>query len=150
MLTLDEVVEIIESESKTTGGFDWVRMVPFLSSVQADVLLGWVSDNQGPCELEWSESNVVAQLRDNLQFAFNKNLRGCGITAHIMSEVVRNWLRVLEDPLWQTDFEGLQFLEEVASKWFPNIDFTLCLLLPEESKDREERELWKSTRVDIQ
>jgi len=147
MLTLDEVVEIIESESKTTGGFDWMRMGPFLSSVQADVLLGWVSDNQGPCELEWTESNVVFQLRDNLQFAFDQNLRGCYMTAYVMSGVVRNWMRVLEDPLWQTDSEGLQFLEEVASKWFPDIDFTLCLLMPDESVDRKERELCKSIHL---
>ena len=48
---------------------------------------------------EWTEDNVIAQLRDDVAFGFEKALDQRGISARLMFDTVRSWNKVLENDL---------------------------------------------------
>jgi len=53
---------------------------------------------------EWTEENVIAQLKYDLDFAIEKALGRRGISASLMNDVLRSWCIVLENGLENTDY----------------------------------------------
>lgn len=46
---------------------------------------------------EWTEENVVNQLKEDVLFGWEKACDGRGISANLMYEVVKSWCKVLEN-----------------------------------------------------
>ena len=53
---------------------------------------------------EWTEENVLAQLKYDLDFAIEKALCQRGISASLMNDVLRSWCIVLENGLENIDY----------------------------------------------
>ena len=52
---------------------------------------------------EWTKENILAQLKEDVEFGFEKALDRRGISSGLMFNVVLNWNRVLEDGLENWD-----------------------------------------------
>lgn len=48
---------------------------------------------------EWTEENVLAQLKDDVEFGYMKAMNERGISAELMAMVVNAWCKVLENGL---------------------------------------------------
>ena len=48
---------------------------------------------------EWTEENVLAQLKDDVEFGYRKARNERGISSSLMCMVVRAWCKVLENGL---------------------------------------------------
>ena len=46
---------------------------------------------------EWNKENVIEQLKEDIQFGIEKAENERGISSSLMFEVVKSWLKVLED-----------------------------------------------------
>lgn len=46
---------------------------------------------------EWNEENIIEQLKEDIQFGIEKAENERGISSSLMFEVVKSWLKVLED-----------------------------------------------------
>lgn len=68
---------------------------------------------------EWTEENVLEQLRQDVDFGFEKALNQRGISASLMYEVVKSWCKVLENGLDSIDYPmyGLPLFKAVAVKY---------------------------------
>lgn len=53
---------------------------------------------------EWTEENILAQLRDDTEFAIEKATNHRGISASLMNGVLTSWCIVLENGLENTDY----------------------------------------------
>lgn len=52
---------------------------------------------------EWTEENILEQLKNDVGFGFGKAIDERGISAELMAMVVRGWCKVLENGLDLTD-----------------------------------------------
>lgn len=52
---------------------------------------------------EWTEENILAQLRDDIEFGYEKAMNERGISSELMAMVVEAWCNVLENGL---DLDG--------------------------------------------
>ena len=52
---------------------------------------------------EWTEENILAQLRDDVEFGYEKAMDERGISSELMAMVVEAWCNVLENGL---DLDG--------------------------------------------
>ena len=52
----------------------------------------------------WTEENVLAQLKDDLDFAITKAANHRGISAGLMNDVLKAWCIVLENGLEDTEY----------------------------------------------
>lgn len=53
---------------------------------------------------EWTEENILAQLRADVEFAIEKAVNHRGISAGLMNGVLVAWCIVLENGLEHTDY----------------------------------------------
>lgn len=53
---------------------------------------------------EWTEENILAQLKDDVEFGMEKASNHRGISASLMFEVVRGWCKVLENGMETIDY----------------------------------------------
>jgi len=54
--------------------------------------------------VEWTEENVLAQLKEDVEFAIEKSTDHRGISAGLMYDVLRAWCIVLENDLENTEY----------------------------------------------
>lgn len=54
--------------------------------------------------MEWTEENILKQLKEDVDFGWEKCRAERGISSELMSEVVRRWCRVLENGLEDIDY----------------------------------------------
>lgn len=71
---------------------------------------------------EWTKENILAQLKEDVEFGFEKALNCRGISASLMFDVVLKWNRVLEDGLEDWDeneyaMYGLPLFKATAVKY---------------------------------
>lgn len=69
---------------------------------------------------DFTVENVLARLKSDVEFGFQKALDQRGISSSLMHEVVKMWLWVLEDDLINFDeyaMYGLPLLKAVAVKY---------------------------------
>ena len=57
------------------------------------------NENEKPEPKEWTRENILAQLKQDVEFGFEKALDKRGISAGLMFDVVMKWNRVLEEGL---------------------------------------------------
>lgn len=57
-----------------------------------------------PIVKEWTEKNVLAQLKLDIEFAIEKSIGHRGISAGLMNNVLKSWCIVLENGLENTEY----------------------------------------------
>lgn len=61
---------------------------------------GFIYDGEEPYEpKEWTEENILAQLKEDVEFGYWKAICERGISAELMAFVVRAWCKILENGL---------------------------------------------------
>ena len=71
---------------------------------------------------EWTRENILEQLKDDVEFGFEKALDQRGISSELMFDVVLKWNKVLEEGLenWDEDhyaMYGLPLFKATAVKY---------------------------------
>lgn len=61
-------------------------------------------DNDKPVVKEWTEENILQQLKEDVSFGIEKATAHRGISASLMYSVVQAWCIVLENGLDTTDY----------------------------------------------
>lgn len=83
------------------------RMCQFLTEEQIKKTLNYELKEeykQNRKVLEWTEENVLKQLKDDVEFGIEKATNHRGISASLMYEVCQSWCKVLENGLENTDY----------------------------------------------
>lgn len=106
MLTLDYVKEHID-EIEYDDLFDrrfTKRFVDFLPADEWEKLdFSYTGDDEF-IPKEWTEENIINQLKEDLEFAIEKATNQRGISASLMYDVLRSWCKVLENGLEDTEY----------------------------------------------
>lgn len=98
MKTLDEIVNNYEEWSVFLDDRFGVRLAQFLTQLEK-IGFKWNSDEPYPEPKEWTRENILSQLKEDVEFGFEKALDKRGISASLMFAVVLRWNRVLEEGL---------------------------------------------------
>jgi len=129
MLTREQILEAVVNKDKTMqclDGRDFSRLIMFFPSEDWIHFGFTVKEGETPpAPQEWTRENILAQLKNDVDFGFEKALGKRGISASFMYEVVKMWMWVLEDKeLLELDEYaqyGLPLFKAVAVKYgFPN------------------------------
>jgi len=124
MKTAEQVVSSYKSD--TLDGRDLSRLARFLTEDQClRVGLTFKDEFKGKHVPEpLTRDNVIAQLREDVAFGFEKALGKRGISAGLMAQVVQMWNWILEEGLEGFDDYpqyGLPIFKATALKYgFPN------------------------------
>ena len=100
------------------------RFIDFLTEEEMDKIGYTINDEfKGKHEpKEWTRENILAQLKEDVEFGFQKALDRRGISSSLMFDVVRKWDKVLEEGLedWDEDeyaMYGLPLFKATAVKY---------------------------------
>jgi hypothetical protein len=123
MKTLEQVIDA-NRQSQTIDGRDIHRLLDFIPAEHWEKmgakLKEGVKPEDVPVREEWTETNILAHLKRDVAFGFDKALGRRGISASCMNEVVKMWMWVLDDPLEDHNSYaqyGLPLLKLVAVKY---------------------------------
>ncbi len=131
MLTRDQVLEQVKAgrRSECLDGRDFGRLAEFFP-VEDWAVLGKkpavTFDPDNYTNKVWMRQNFLNALANDLSFGFEKALYKRGISAQLMHSCVKQWLWILEDPLYAEADDlysqyGLPFFKAVALKYdLPN------------------------------
>lgn len=134
MYTRDQVLAAVVAgrKSQCLDGRDYVRLSDFFPvaewgkfglETKEDVTPEQIATTDAS-RAEWTEANILSQLKADVKFGFEKALGKRGLSADAMNDVVKMWLWILEDELQHRhDYTqyGLPLLKAVAIKYnFPN------------------------------
>jgi hypothetical protein len=106
MLSLDYVKEHI-SEIEFDDMFDrrfTKRFCSFLTIDEAKQLGFNYQCEGGYIPKEWTEENIIAQLKEDLNFTIEKAINHRGISSSLMHDVLKSWCIVLENGLENTGY----------------------------------------------
>ncbi len=53
---------------------------------------------------KWTEENIIAQLKEDVEFGIEKATNHRGISANLMFDVVKSWCKILENGLDKSDY----------------------------------------------
>lgn len=128
MRALEEVIAAFESgeREQCLDGRDLHRLMKFVPEPDLSRLgLALKPEYVGThTAVEFTREAVLAQLADDVAFGFEKALDQRGISASLMSEVVRLWNWVLDEGLadfYEYPQYGLPIFKATAEKYgFPN------------------------------
>lgn len=85
MKTLDEIVNNYEEWSVFLDDRFGVRLAQFLTQEQLEKIgFKWNSDEPYPEPKEWTRENILVQLKEDVEFGFEKALDRRGISASLM------------------------------------------------------------------
>jgi hypothetical protein len=127
MLAFEHVRKAIADETFKNKSFDRREFSRLLSFIPLEewASLGYRRSEDPSLKYEphvikeWSRDNVLAQLGEDLAFAFEKALGRRGISSHSMYCVVKMWMWILEEP------ELSKYtLDEDGENKSPNDDYT--------------------------
>lgn len=124
MKSLEQVLS--EWQQGCLDGRDAVRLSKFvpeadLAKIGVTLKPEYVGTHEA---IEWTRDNILAQLKGDVEFGFEKALDQRGISAGLMYEVVSMWNRILEEGLEGFDDYpqyGLPLFKATAVKYgWPN------------------------------
>ena len=128
---MKSIKEILDNYKKYATPLDdrfGIRFCDFLTEEQGKTI-GYVASegNDWGTVKEWTKENVIEQLKEDVRFGFEKAQDERGISAGLMHEVVKSWLKVLEDNELVVEFDyyedyGKENFKKVAEKY--NIDIS--------------------------
>jgi len=123
MKTREQILEKIKNGKKSEcfDGRDFFRLVKFFQ-VENWVHFGLSLKEEAeiPIIKEWTKENIIEQLRQDIDFGFEKALDKRGISSSLMYDVVKMWMWVLDDPLQDHNeyaMYGLPLFKKVAVKY---------------------------------
>lgn len=100
MKTLNEILDNYKDYEIFLDDRFGVRLSQFLTKEQLEKIgFKWDSEEPYPEPKEWTRENILAQLRKDVEFGFEKALDQRGISASLMFYVVLRWNQVLEEGL---------------------------------------------------
>lgn len=122
MLTKDQILEAVKNgrTSEALDGRDYQRLAVFFDADQLPIFGLALKDGVDWKAKEFTRENVLAQLREDVDFGFEKALDQRGISASLMHSVVQMWMWVLEDDLQHMDDYaqyGLPLFKQIAVKY---------------------------------
>ena len=101
-----------------------IRFCDFLTEEQGKTI-GYVTSegNEWGTVKEWTKENVIEQLKEDVKFGLEKAEAERGISASLMHEVVKSWLKVLEDNELVAEFDyyedyGKENFKKVIEKYY--------------------------------
>jgi len=120
MKTLEFVIKNYKSETIDSRDLD--RLVQFvpedrLKEIGMELKPEYVGKHKA---IAWTKKNILKQLKDDVEFGFEKALNCRGISSSLMAEVVKMWNWVLEDGLEDFDdypMYGLPIFKATAIKY---------------------------------
>lgn len=129
MKTREQILEAVKNENtydrgncEFLDGRDYSRLVDFFPVSDWEAFgMGLKEGADGPTPKELTKENVIACLKEDLEFAFNKARSQRGISSGLMYEVIKMWMWVLDDELQafdEYDSYGLPLYEAVKEKYF--------------------------------
>lgn len=101
MKKLEEVLENYDKYKTCLEDRFGIRLCEFLTTEQMkqigfEVKKGYTKEHNNNIK-EWNEENVINQLKEDIRFGIEKAEDERGISSSLMFEVVKSWLKVLED-----------------------------------------------------
>ena len=125
MKTIEEILKNYEEEWATFLDDRFgSRLCQFLTEEQMESIGFSMKDEFKGQHIvkEWTRENVLEQLKDDIEFGFEKALDRRGISSGLMFDVVRKWNKVLEEGLedWDKDnyaMYGLPLFKATAVKY---------------------------------
>jgi hypothetical protein len=120
MLTKEQVLIAIQNGLKpfTSDRRDFHRLVEFFPLEQHAIFkVKW--SIKEPFQIkEWTKETILQELKDDLEFAFEKAVDKRGISACEMYGVIKMWTWILEDSVDIDCIDyGLPFFRAVATKY---------------------------------
>ena len=98
MKTLQEVLNTFKN--KCIDGRDAHRLLKYVKPEQATLLGLTLKEDYTPWEpKEFTKENILADLKGDLAFAFNKALNRRGISSELMYNVIMQWNWILDNEL---------------------------------------------------
>lgn len=124
MKTIEEVLNNYKEYQTTLDDRFGKRLCDFLTNEQAQTIGFEFVDGYVNQPKEWTHENIVAQLKDDLEFGWEKCCDERGVSAELMSEVVRSWCKVLENGLEDIEYGwyGDNVFKTVASSYCIELD----------------------------
>ena len=121
MKTIEEILSNYEDYKTTIEDRFGRRLCSFLTQEQAKSI-GFALSNENE---EWgeikdfTEDNVIEILKSDVKFGYEKATWERGISANLMYEVVKAWLKVLEDKREYPEYYGYgkSFFKKVANNY---------------------------------
>lgn len=117
MKSLDDV---LGWEMEALDGRDRLRVADFVPTERLHLLGLEYTGVEPRVPLEWTRENILAQLREDVAFGFEKALNQRGISSALMYDIVRMWNWVLEEGLEDFDdypMYGLPVLKATSVKY---------------------------------
>lgn len=129
MKTINEILENYKDYGTPFDDRFGARFCKFLTPEQMEKINFSLNDEYKDKHVpkEWTEENVIEQLKQDVLFGWKKACDGRGISANLMYEVVKSWCKVLENDLqYFSDYEpyGKPLFKAVAQKY--NIELQDC------------------------
>jgi hypothetical protein len=135
MKTLEETIKSFET--CCLDGRDAVRLSDFVPEERLPELgISLFPDAIGKhVPKEWTRENIIAQLKEDVAFAFEKAIGHRGISSELMYDVIRMWNWILQ--------EGLEDFDEYADYGIPLLKATaLKYGFPDRSGEYVPEESW--------
>ncbi len=129
MLTRAQILQAVRSGKapKAMDERDFGRLAKFFHESDLPTFGRTLREGATWSPTAYTEENILEQLRQDVEFGFEKALDKRGISAHAMYACVKLWMWVLEDHELEDeeaddyDHYGLPFLKAVAVKYgLPN------------------------------
>jgi len=124
MRSREEVLRAVEEGlCKCFDGRDRKRLLLFFEPKLWEQFGYKKKENVNDAEIEilpWKEETILNELKRDLAFAFKKALGKRFMSASLMYQVIKMWLWILEDPLYQFNeyaMYGLPLFKRVAVKY---------------------------------
>lgn len=123
MKTVEEVLQNYKDYEVAIEDRFGVHLCDFLTLQQMEVLGFSYNDPEKEkthTPKAWTEENILAQLKEDVEFGWEKACDERGISSSLMYEVVKSWCKVLENEF--VDFEdygpyGKPLFKAVAKKY---------------------------------
>ncbi len=123
MKTLNEVLNDYKNYEVQLDDRFGRRLLSFLTLEQCKQIGFEIKEefkNDWKVEKEWTRENILEQLKQDVEFGWEKACDERGISSSLMYEVVRSWNKVLEEGLEkfdEYDSYGKPLFEETARKY---------------------------------
>lgn len=122
MKTINEILEDYDEYETALDDRFGLRLVQFLTVEQAEKIGFIFKEEYKELHMpkEWTEENIIAQLKEDVLFGWEKACNQRGISSSLMYEVVKTWCKVLENGLENfNDYApyGMPLFKAVADKY---------------------------------
>lgn len=122
MKTRKQILDVIKNgrKSKCIDSRDYYRLADFFPAEDLEILGFNLKENAEHIPKDLTQENILAQLKFDVSFGFEKALDKRGISSGLMYEVVKMWLWILDDELFDFDgyaMYGLPLFKAVALKY---------------------------------